>query len=65
MCIRDRNATTIEGIREEVEAGLDFSMTISDGQGNSRVMSVRQVIAEMDADAEFAEIANLCGRTTE
>ena len=60
-----RNATTIEGIREEVEAGLDFSMTISDGQGNSRVMSVRQVIAEMDADAEFAEIANLCGRTTE
>lgn len=53
---------TLEDIRADLDEIEDFDIVLS-GEGKDAVtVSARSVLNELDADAEFVEIAQLCGR---
>lgn len=53
--------TVMDDFRTDIERDGPTEMLMDDG----RVMTDQEAIAELDADQEFLEVMNLCGRTGE
>lgn len=54
------NVTAAREMREALEAGEDFTAAIQMEDGTTRSLSASQWLDEMDAEDDFAQIAELC-----